>query len=95
MFTKRAPQNPELDKAIADLYSDLAGREPDSEEYEKVAVQLSKLLKLKLEIEPNTSVNPDVLFSGAVNLLGILAILHYERVHVVTSKALGFVLKLR
>ncbi len=95
MFTKREPRNPQLDKLISDLYFELRGYDAHSEEYERTAVQLSKMLKLKLEIEPTTSVNPDVLFSGAVNLLGILAILQYERVHVVTSKAVSFVMKLR
>lgn len=39
--------------------------------------------------------SPDAIISGAVSLIGILAILHHEKLNVVSSKALGFVGRMR
>jgi len=39
--------------------------------------------------------SPDAIIGGAVSLIGILAILHHEKLNVVSSKALGFVGRMR
>jgi len=40
-------------------------------------------------------ISPDTLATIGANLLGIMIIIGHERAHVVTSKALGFIMKLR
>lgn len=63
--------------------------DPSTEEYAVIAENLIKLSQSKREIDPNT-----VLAVGA-NIAGILAVLSYEHLHVIVSKALGLVVKTR
>jgi len=65
-----------------------------SEEYARLLDHLSKLTKLN-EANSSKPVSRDTLVLAATNLAGIVLILTHERAHVVTSKALGFVLKSR
>lgn len=39
--------------------------------------------------------SPDAIVGAAASVLGILCVLHYEKVGVITSKALGFIGKMR
>ena len=97
MFAKKPlpPGIVKLDEAIDSLYSELAGFEGHEEEYDKASSQLVKLMKLRKEMVPSNRPSADTLALVASNLVGIIAILGYERVNVITSKALGFVTKLR
>ena len=53
---------------------------------------LERLYKIKKEhTSEKVDANTKAVVAG--NLLGIAMILNYERVHVVSSKALGFVMK--
>lgn len=58
----------------------------------KTATETAKVV---LENKRCSSVSPDTILLVAANLLGILAVLQHERVNVVTSKALGFIVKPR
>ena len=91
---KVKPKSDPMDATINELLNDLKAFTPDSAEYEKAVDQLARLHKLK-ETDSKKRVSPDVLVTAGTNLAGILLILQYERIHVVTSKALGFVAKLR
>jgi hypothetical protein len=95
MFTKNTPANPELDLVIAKIFFELRNHSPETEEYADITDQLSKLMKLKSELESSTKVSAETLATIAGNLAGILMILQFEKVHVVTTKALSFVMKLR
>jgi hypothetical protein len=81
-----------IDIAIDEALAQLSGIKIDTEEYAKMVDQIAKLTKLK-EQTSNKRVSPDTLAIVAGNLAGIVMILAYERAHVVTSKAIGFVLK--
>lgn len=94
MFTKKSPETEELDKAITKVLLDMQKFSSDTEEFAKMTAQLERLYKLK-EIESRKRVSPDTLALIAGNLAGIVLIISYERAHVITSKALGFVMKAR
>ena len=95
MFTSKTPiEKTVLDHVIDDLMLAMADEPSDSEEYAKMVAQFVKLYPLKDAERPKT-ISPDVLATVGANLLGIAAILYHERAGIVTSKALGFVLKLR
>ena len=70
-------------------------------EQDKIGVEREKLefesQKLEFEKEKNRSwrPSPDAIVTGAASILGIVAILHYEKLGVITSKALSFVGKAR
>lgn len=97
MFTNKTPVEPTvLEKQIEKALLELDGHEADSPEYKLIVEQIEKLHKLKDPVrEPKKRISPDALLMVGGNLAGILLILQHERVHVVTSKALGFVLKAR
>jgi uncharacterized protein YfkK (UPF0435 family) len=82
-----------LENEIERLLEVMKNMDPaDDEKYSDVADQLVKLYKLK-EVDSKKRVSPDAMAAAATNLAGILLILNFEHAHVMTSKALGFVVK--
>lgn len=95
MFALKIKTEPTmLEKEIERLLTLMSEANPESSEYAATADQLVKLYKLK-EVDSKSNLSPDAVMSVAGNLLGILSILGYERANIVTSKALGFVMKSR
>lgn len=92
MFRKNVDQS--LEDTIAAAYAEMTNYEPHSDEYAAIADQLTKLYTLK-DSNSKRRVSPDTLAIVAGNLAGILLIVGHERAHVVTSKALNFVMKMR
>lgn len=93
MFEVRKPvQDAGLKTAIDTVYSEMASSESYTEEYAKSVDQLIKLYSLK---EPPRRISPDTLAIVLGNIFGIILIVGHERAHIVTSKALQFVLKSR
>jgi hypothetical protein len=93
MFSREKEPTP-LESEIGRLLDLLSVKQSDSEEYGKVLDRLSKLHKMKVEETPE-SVSRDTLVIAATNLLGILLIIRYENVNVISSKAMGMVQRLR
>lgn len=94
MFNRKPPENTRLEKVIDVLLDRMADYDADDAEYPKMLEQLIKLYKLK-EIDSQKRVSPDTLILVAGNLVGIVLILGYEKANVITSRAIGFVMKLR
>ena len=99
MTTNPSAQEPE----IARLRALLSDMDPLDDDYATVL----KHVKTLTELEPappkpappkpaeKKTVSPDVIVSSVVSLAGILSILYFEKLGVITSKALGFVHKIR
>lgn len=83
-----------LDRAIDELYDDLAGFTGDAEEYGLIVYQLGKLHELR-DTKKSQPLSMDTLAIVSANILGIIIIVGHERMHVITSKALNFTLKMR
>ena len=95
MFTKKTQTEPtKLETVINTLLSAMETVSPSSEEYSAMADQVAKLYKLK-ETDSPDRVSKDALIAAGASILGILLILNFERLGVVTSKAVGFVTKPR
>jgi hypothetical protein len=93
MFTLKLDREPTgLETAIDNLLKELAGPAADSNEYAKMIDQLVKLHGLKTNESPRRP-SPDALISALASIAGILLIVNFERVHVVTTKALGILPK--
>lgn len=93
MFTTKPAVQSDLDIVLTKIYTYLKDQPVQSSEYGDVIEHLVKLQKLK---ESNPSrLSADAKAGVAANLLGILAVIGYERIHVITTKALGLVSKLR
>lgn len=98
MFTKNTPEEerPELEEAIDKALLELINHQPYSTEYVKALEQIEKLYKLRApKPELQKPVSLDAVLAVAGNLAGILLIINYERAHVITTKALGFIIKSR
>lgn len=92
MFESNSVKKTDLDKAIDSVFQEMETVNADSEEYSKMVQQLETLYKIRSSTKDNrVDVNTVVTVAG--NLLGIVMILNYERLHIVTTKALGFVMK--
>lgn len=83
-----------LDETIDAALSELKELKTNDPTYQTTLDRVKELYKLKEQNTPKR-VSPDTMVLVAGNLAGIVLILGYERAHVVTSKALGFVLKSR
>lgn len=92
MFTFSNNEDQHLQQAIDRLYASMQLVDTGSQEYAKITDQLAKLYALK-ETNSKGSVSADTLLTVLGNLLGILVIVKYERANVITSKALGFVMR--
>lgn len=94
MFSTKTSIVPdELDKVIDLALLELQDHSAMSDEYAHIIKQIEKLYALKAPKKDQKAVDPNTLLTVMGNLAGIGLILNYERLHVVTSKALGFVLK--
>lgn len=93
-FTKK-PHDVALDEAISSILNTMNGLDESSEEYDAASDQLVKLLKLKKESNPSWRPSPDALVGAVGSLAGIFLILHYEKLNVISSKALAFVGKMK
>lgn len=95
MFTRKPSDiDVALDQTIFSAIQEMAGYETSDDNYATAKKHVIELMKLRESTKPK-QISPDAILAASVNLAGILAILHYERVNVITSKALGFVMKLR
>lgn len=81
-----------FDEEVDRVLKDLRARKPDSAEYETVVKNLKVLCEAR-GIKTNRSVSTDALIAAGVNILGILVILNYEQVHVITTKAISLVFR--
>lgn len=88
----RTDKQSPLDKEILNLLKQMETKSRDSEEYSVMSENLERLYKAK-SYEQVRRVSPDTLAVVAGNLLGIALILGYEQVGVISTKALGFVIK--
>lgn len=95
MFRRETPnEDAKLLMAIDELLSKMLTINPLSDDYAKCIEQLTRLYALK-EDNSKKRVSADTLAVVLGNLAGIVLIVGHERAHVVTSKAIGFVLKAR
>ena len=95
MFIKKRPVTRSgLDDAIDRLLREMEDWSGNDEEYGTLVSRLSKLHEMRMKENPDR-ISKDTLAIVAGNLAGIVLIVGHERAHVVTSKALNFVMKLR
>lgn len=90
-FTKRDKQT-NLEKEIDSVINKMSEYKPNTDEYTAITDNLEKLYKAK-SYERDRNISPDTIAIIAGNLLGILLILGYEKANIITTKALGFVLR--
>ena len=98
LFKKHEEKKINVDRLIEQLETEALGLDGHSPEYAKVVEQLDKLYKIRTYDKPDKFTKDATLATSlavAGNLAGILLILGFEKVDVITSKALGFIIKPR
>jgi hypothetical protein len=89
MFKKFFAQKP-IDTEIDRVIAYLSKQSPDSESY----VKASDNLKVLYEGRKNEfRISPDTIVLAVTNLIGIILIVKQEEFNIVTSKAIGFIIK--
>lgn len=95
-FRKQEVEDSDLEQLITSHISSMDGIGPETEEYTISSNNLKTLMEAReIEEKIDTPWRPsaDTVALVAGNLLGILAILTFEKANVITSKSLSFVLK--
>ena len=89
MFKRKKTQ---LDEIIEEVQSELLLRlDPQSDEYATVVHNLETLYRIKRD----RGVSKEAVIGAGTNFMGILAVLNFERIGVITSKAFGLVRNIR
>lgn len=93
-FTRKEKTDP-VDTLIDDVIKQMAdSTDTSTEDYEQMASVLGKLTEIQNKKKSSErSVSPDTIAVVTANLVGILMVIHHERFSVVTSKAVGFIMK--
>jgi len=97
IFTKKKNEKTNLEKEIDRLSETLSYTDMDTDEYDDIVSKIERLTSIKEKLEKakvnEDKVSKDTLAVVAGNLLGIALILGYERINIITSKALNFVIR--
>jgi hypothetical protein len=89
---KRKRQTNELETEIKSVLKKMAQLSPDSKEYTAMVSNLKTLYEAQSK-EKDRGVSLDTLLVVGVSLVEVLAMLHYEKLGVITSKVTGFIIK--
>lgn len=81
-----------FDQEVTRVLTKIEEYDPESEQY-KAAVQNLKTLCEARAQKSSKTITADTVLLVAANLIGILLVLNYERMDVVTSKAMNFIIK--
>ena len=91
---KKNQTNTGINLVIDLATEELKKHHPASDDYKKIVDQLERLDKIAASNKADR-VSKDGLIAVLGNLAGIGLIINYERLHVITTKAVGFVGKFR
>jgi hypothetical protein len=86
----------ELDGPITHLISEMEGMDYGSDEHAAATQSLKVLMEARIAdiaIRRAPIIDPNAIISVAASLTGIIAILSFEKANVITTKAVGFVVK--
>lgn len=92
MFRKK-PDALTVEDVINNTLSQMDQYPADSEEFAAMAKNLEVLTRAKSEKDRTHAISADTLLAAGVNISGILLILNYEKLDVVTSKAFSLLAK--
>jgi hypothetical protein len=90
MFDRPKKDETHLDEAIDQALIEMTEYGPTSPEYPDMLAYVERLNAIK---NNKRRISPDTFAIVLGNLLGIVIIVSYERMHVVTSKGMNFILK--
>lgn len=94
-FSKKKEKT-ELEEAIDVRIANLSVSQGEAEEDKKSIDNLKELVSVKTELEGRKhSIDPNTILSVAGSLAGVLLVINHERLNVITSKAMGLILRIK
>ena len=81
-----------VDEAIGKVLTEMRTYDLDTKEYREAFEHLERLMRMRTEDRRNR-ISPDTMAIVIGNLVSVLIIVGYERGHVMTSKAMTYVVK--
>lgn len=93
MKLTKSKKKSSLEQEIEDVLKIMSKLQPGCEEYTACAGNLERLYNCVKSNEKVNSINWNTVLLVGGNLAGIAMILGFEKVDIITSKALGFVMK--
>lgn len=84
-----------LEDELEHILAMLSVNRTDSQEYAKLLARAERIYEMMNVKKKSPFVSRETLVTVGANLLGILMIIRHEDVNVITSKALGFVIRVR
>ena len=81
-----------LEEEIESVLDHISGLTPGTVEYAAAVSNLDALYKVR-NLKMENRIKPEVVLAIAGNLLGIVLIMNHEKANVLSTKALGFVMK--
>jgi len=77
-----------MDKEIERLVEKLSNMSPVSEDYEPISARIKTLCEAR-SMKNDRAISAEVIVGAAVNILGMLIIMNFEKTNVITTKAFG------
>lgn len=91
---KKKDKRTKLDREIDDLLEEMSYQHRDSNEYADNVEYLTKLYEAKRGVESQKQgISKDALLYVGANIAGLLLVLHYEKLDVITSRAFNWIWK--
>ena len=79
-----------LEEEIQKVLTRLSELEPTDDKYQPLVSRLKELTEAR-ERKSSMTVSPDVLISAAVNIIGLILIMNFEKTGIITSKAFSLI----
>lgn len=93
MFTTKKIENPSLlEESITSAFNQLEAHDAGTEEYAAILDKIERLEALRPK-KKELSVSGDAIIGAATNVLGLVLVLNYEKIGVISSKAFGLIVK--
>jgi len=93
---KKTEEKPNpVDTLIEKLASEMTDHDGYDDEYTKMAENMKVLCEARAVMPKADKLSADTLAVVVGNLVGIIAIMNHERAHIITTKALSFIMKPR
>ena len=83
-----------LEEELVRVLAELPMHQAGSQEYAKLMNSVERIHSM-MDVKSPSPVSRETLLTVGANILGILLIIKHEDVNVITSKALGFVIRVK
>lgn len=88
MFSPFRKEDPQLEDAIATIYSEMESVDTNTEAYSEMVARLTQLNDLK-----NKGLDPNQVLIAVANIFVTVAVIKHEQTAVIATKALSFFVK--